>query len=199
MDLRSVKPLTGRRNPTSAGRRGLAARLQARRYSVGGPGFGRLETGDHGSVAPFSSHLRPPACVRRASLAQDANYASVDAIPDKPVQLSYHASAHKSNCSPGALPTVRVIEAPKSGILTVRDAMLTTDKIAGCPALKIPARVVLYTANTDYTGPDHVKYEVKDENGRGRHLRHDHHREGCPTRTKPAGQSADGTTGGQPL
>ena len=100
-----------------------------------------------------------------ASLAQSANYASVDAIPDKPVQLSYHASAHKSNCSPGALPTVRVIEAPKSGMLAVREAMLTTDKIAGCPALKTPAQVVFYTANTDYSGPDHVKYEVKDENG----------------------------------
>ena len=100
-----------------------------------------------------------------ASLAQNANYASVDAIPDKPVQLSYHASAHKSNCSPGALPTVRVIEAPKSGMLAVREAMLTTDKIAGCPALKIPAQVVFYTGNTDYSGPDHVKYEVKDENG----------------------------------
>jgi hypothetical protein len=71
-----------------------------------------------------------------ASLAQNANYASVTAIPDKPVQLSYHASAHKSNCSPGAAPTVRVIEAPKSGMLAVREAELTTDKIAGCPALK---------------------------------------------------------------
>jgi hypothetical protein len=100
-----------------------------------------------------------------ASLAQNANYGSVTTIPDKPVQLSYHASAHKSNCSPGAAPTVRVIEAPTSGMLAVREAQLTTDKIAGCPALKTPAQVVLYTANTDYSGPDHVKYEVKDENG----------------------------------
>jgi hypothetical protein len=106
------------------------------------------------------------ACVyASATFAEDANYASVDAIPDKPLQLSYHASAHKSNCSPGALPTVRIIEAPKSGMLAVREAVLTTDKIAGCPALKTPAQVVFYTANTDYAGADHVKYEVKDENG----------------------------------
>lgn len=106
------------------------------------------------------------ACVyASATVAEDANYASVDAIPDKPLQLSYHASAHKSNCSPGALPTVRIIEAPKSGMLAVREAVLTTDKIAGCPALKTPAQVVFYTANTDYAGADHVKYEVKDENG----------------------------------
>ena len=75
------------------------------------------------------------------------------------------ASAHKSNCAPAAPPTVRIIEAPKSGILTVRDAVLTTNKIEGCPELKIPARVVLYTANTGYMGPDHVKYEVTNEAG----------------------------------
>ena len=101
-----------------------------------------------------------------ASLAQDVNYSSVNATPDKPVQLSYHASAHKSNCTPAAPPTVRIIAVPKSGILTVRDAVLTTDKIEGCPELKIPARVVLYTANAGYKGPDHVKYEVTNEEGR---------------------------------
>jgi hypothetical protein len=30
-----------------------------------------------------------------ATLAQDANYSSVEATSDMPVQLSYHASAHK--------------------------------------------------------------------------------------------------------
>ena len=80
------------------------------------------------------------------------------------MQLGYHASAHK-NCTPGSLPTIRVIEAPKSGMLTVRRAVLTTDKIAGCPGLKTPAQVVLYLARAGYAGPDHVKYEVTSENG----------------------------------
>jgi hypothetical protein len=75
-----------------------------------------------------------------ASLAQDANYTSADALPDKPVQLSYHASANKNNCSPGALPTIRIIEAPKSGRLTVCNAVLTTNRIAGCPQLKVLTR-----------------------------------------------------------
>jgi hypothetical protein len=59
------------------------------------------------------------------ALAQDANYMSVEATSDKPVQLSYHASAHQ-NCTPAPLPTIRVIEAPKSGTLTVRGAVLKT-------------------------------------------------------------------------
>jgi len=37
-----------------------------------------------------------------AALAQDVNYTSVEATSDKPVELSYHASAHK-NCTPAPL------------------------------------------------------------------------------------------------
>jgi hypothetical protein len=99
-----------------------------------------------------------------AALGQAANYTSVETISATPVQLSYHATAHK-NCTPAALPTVRVIEPPKSGMLTVRKAVLTTDKVAGCPAMKTPAQVVLYQARVGYAGPDHVKYEVTSENG----------------------------------
>jgi hypothetical protein len=128
-----------------------------------------------------------------ASLAQDANYARVIATPDVPVRLSYHASAHKSNCSPGALPTVRVIEAPRSGMLIVRQAMLTTNKIEGCPDLKTPAQVVFYTASTGYTGPDHVKYEVTDEN---RHVA-TYDMTITVEAAQPAQNPPTGTTGGQ--
>ena len=103
-----------------------------------------------------------------AALAQPAptsNYTSVEAISDKPVQLSYHASAHAANCTAAALPTVRVTQPPKSGILTVRKAILTTDKVAGCPPIKTPAQVVFYQARAGATGSDHVVYEVTSENG----------------------------------
>lgn len=100
-----------------------------------------------------------------AALAQgSANYTRIEATPGKPVQVSYHASAHK-NCTPAALPTVRVKEPPKWGILTIRKAILTTAKVAGCPPIKTPAQVVFYLARRGYEGPDHVKYEVTSENG----------------------------------
>ena len=102
--------------------------------------------------------------VALAQPAPTSNYTSIEATPDKPVQLGYHASAHK-NCTPAPLPTVRIIEAPKSGILTVRKAVLTTDKIAGCPGLKIPAQVVSYQARAGAAGNDHIVYEVTDFNG----------------------------------
>ena len=100
-----------------------------------------------------------------AALAQATNnYSSVEATSEKPVQLGYYASAHK-NCTPGSLPTIRVIEPPKSGVLTVRRAVLKTDKIAGCPDLKTPAQVAFYKARAGYVGPDRLSYEVTSENG----------------------------------
>ena len=160
MGLLSAKSLINRRNLTSAGGTGGSAGFQARRYSVGGP---RLRV-----FLPLRAPLFGCAAASfcaLATFAQDANYTSVNATPGKPVQLSYHASAHKSDCSPAPLPTVRIVEAPKSGILTVRPAVLTTNKIAGCPGLKTPVQVIFYMASTGYAGLDHTKYEVTDENG----------------------------------
>ena len=62
-------------------------------------------------------------------------------------------------------PARRLIEAPKSGVLTVRKAVLSTDKVAGCPGLKTPAQVAFYQARAGYAGPDRVSYEVTSENG----------------------------------
>jgi len=83
------------------------------------------------------------------NLGQSVNYSSVDATSDKSVQLSYQASAHK-NCTPAQQPTIRLIEAPKSGTLTVRTGVITTDKVAGCPGLKAPAQVVFYLAHAGH-------------------------------------------------
>jgi hypothetical protein len=102
--------------------------------------------------------------VASAALAQATNYTSVEATAGKPVQLTYHASAHK-NCTPAPLATFDVLQAPKLGLLTVRKGLLTTDKVAGCPGLKIPAEVVFYRARAGSAGPDHVIYKVTGANG----------------------------------
>jgi hypothetical protein len=109
--------------------------------------------------------LAHASLIAGAALAQTANYTSIEAVPGKPVQLSYHASAHKEHCSPGALPVIRVTEPPQNGFLRVRRAVLTTDKIEGCPQLKVPAQLVFYVAREGYAGPDHLGYNVTSENG----------------------------------
>ena len=106
------------------------------------------------------------ACFTAApALGQAINYTSVQAIAGKPAQLTYHADAHKSSCSPAPVPSLRVIEPPKDGVLTVRQAVLTTNKVAGCPGLKTPALVVFYQANEGYGGSDHVRYAVTNAQG----------------------------------
>ena len=103
--------------------------------------------------------------VASAALAQAVNYMSVEAMAGKPLQLSYHASAHKSNCTPAPLVTFDVLQPPKLGLLIVRKALLTTNKVAGCPGLKIPAEVVFYRGREGSAGPDHVVYKVTSSNG----------------------------------
>jgi hypothetical protein len=99
-----------------------------------------------------------------AALAQSSNYMSIEAVPGAPVQLTYHASA-RSDCTPAPLPTFKVIEVPKLGILTVRRATITTDKFPGCGQIKVPGQVVFYEARASDGGTDHVSYEVTGESG----------------------------------
>jgi hypothetical protein len=107
------------------------------------------------------------ACfVASAALAQAINYTSVEAIAGKPVQLTYHADAHKSTCTAAPMPTLRVIEPPKNGVLTARKGVLTTNKIAGCPGLKTPVLAVFYQAKEGYSGSDHVSFAVTNAEGK---------------------------------
>lgn len=98
------------------------------------------------------------------SFAQSTSYSSVEVIGATPLPLGYYASANK-NCTPAALPTLRVTQAPKHGALTAKRAVLATSKIAGCPDLKIPAQVIFYQSRQDYVGPDHLAYEITSANG----------------------------------
>ena len=71
-----------------------------------------------------------------AALAKAVNYTSVEATAGKPLQLTYHASAHKGDCKPAPLVTFDVLQPPKLGLLIVRKALLTTNKVPGCPGLR---------------------------------------------------------------
>jgi hypothetical protein len=97
--------------------------------------------------------------------APTANYTSFEATWAKPVQIGYYATARK-DCAAAPAPTIRVIEAPKSGTLTIRGGDLTTSAVAGCPRLKTQAQVVFYQARTGITGNDHFVYAVVGLDGK---------------------------------
>ena len=100
-----------------------------------------------------------------AALAQAVNYTSVEAIAGQPLQLSYHATAHQSRCTPAPLATFDVLQSPKLRVLIVRKAMLTTNEVPGCPGLKIPAEVAFYRGRQASAGTDHFVYKVTSANG----------------------------------
>jgi hypothetical protein len=106
-----------------------------------------------------------PVAAVVAQTAPVSNYTSVDAVLGTPVRLGYHASADRTTCKPVRSPTIRVLQAPKEGALTVATGQVTTDKIAGCPPMKIPGQAVLYTANKSDASVDHLSYEVTDAKG----------------------------------
>jgi hypothetical protein len=100
----------------------------------------------------------------RSQPGPSTNYTSLEAEPSKPLQVGFYAQAHK-DCSPSKSPTVRVVEAPTLGTLSVRPNELKTDRVPNCPSLKIPAQVVSYQARDKAIGSDHVMYSVTYPNG----------------------------------
>jgi hypothetical protein len=93
------------------------------------------------------------------------NYSGIDAVPGKPVKVDIYASADRKNCSSARAPSIRVLEAPREGALAVTPGAVTTDKVAGCPPIKLAAQAVVYTARAGGTGVDKVVYEVTSANG----------------------------------
>ena len=67
-------------------------------------------------VVSFAPALAAAVSTAVAQPAPSMNYTSFEATSDKPVQLGYYAAARK-DCTPAPLPTIRVREPPKSGLL----------------------------------------------------------------------------------
>lgn len=99
-----------------------------------------------------------------AQASPGMNYTSFEATSAKAVQLGYYGFARK-DCEAGPLPAIRVVEPPKSGTLTIRRGILTTNRLAGCPALRVPAQVAFYTARAGASGTDHIVYVVSNADG----------------------------------
>lgn len=107
--------------------------------------------------------LSPTAALTQP--APTANYTSFEVTWTKPVQIGYYAIARK-DCTAAPAPTIRVVEAPKSGTLTIRSGELTTSAVAGCPRLRTPAQVVFYQARAGTIGTDHIVYAVVSSDGK---------------------------------
>jgi hypothetical protein len=98
--------------------------------------------------------------VPRPSLAESAeNYSTVEAVSGGPLHLNNHGSVTKE-CGPAPIPTIRVIDRPKHGTLTIRLGTIADGQIGNCKFVDLPIRGVFYVSKPGYVGADRVTYEV---------------------------------------
>jgi hypothetical protein len=117
-----------------------------------------IKTAIHGLLATaFCLMLSAPG------LAQSTNYSSIETVAGVTAQVNYHAMATK-DCTPAPRPSIRVLEAPKYGTMTLRPATVIAN-IAYCHNVKADAQVVYYTGRVGYSGADHIRYEITNPNG----------------------------------
>jgi hypothetical protein len=98
-----------------------------------------------------------------AALAQTTDYTSFDAAPGKPIEIGNYAAVG-ANCTAIAPPTIKVMEPPHSGTLSVRSGERVYT-VANCPPIKIRAEVLTYEARDGSTGTDRLVYDIVSASG----------------------------------
>lgn len=94
--------------------------------------------------------------------AQTARTATIQ--PGKPARIAV-VTALKNDCSVGAIGSIRVITAPRSGSIVVRGGELTTPASFRCPNKKTPVQALFYEPNRNFQGTDEISYETKNTDG----------------------------------
>jgi hypothetical protein len=97
------------------------------------------------------------------AFAQTTDYTSFDATPGKPVEIGNYA-AIGTNCTAGTAPTIKVVEPPKAGTLSVRSGERVYS-VTNCPPIKIHAEVLTYEARDGATGTDRLVYDIVSATG----------------------------------
>ncbi len=98
-----------------------------------------------------------------SALAQEQLFRTVKASAGKQTRLGVIGNVTKE-CTPGPMPEVKVVTAPKKGTLAIRTGKSKAGSLKRCPNLEVPLRGVFYEANASATGTDEVVYEVKRAN-----------------------------------
>jgi hypothetical protein len=112
------------------------------------------------ALAPFAA---ASAMLAATAFAQTVNYTSFDAVPGKPIEIGNYAAAGL-NCTPGAAPTIKVMEPPSAGTLSIRIEERVF-VVPNCRPVKMPAQVLTYRARNGAAGSDHFVYDLVGATG----------------------------------
>ena len=98
------------------------------------------------------------------ALAQQVTRA-VKGDPGKDIRVGVYVNV-KSDCSSGPLPTIRLVDQPANGKVTVRTANVKAQNYKQCLALEVPGYVAFYRSEPTFSGVDSFTIEVKFPEGR---------------------------------
>jgi hypothetical protein len=70
------------------------------------------------------------------------------------------------DCTSGPLPTIRLVEAPAHGKVTVKKGNVSATNFKQCLALSVPAYVAFYRSKKDFLGNDSVLLDVRYPGGK---------------------------------
>ena len=85
--------------------------------------------------------------------------------PGKDIRVGVFINV-KQDCSSGPLPTIRLVEKPTNGTVTVKSAKVNAKIYKQCLALETPAYVAFYKSEPTFNGVDSFLIEVKYPEGR---------------------------------
>jgi hypothetical protein len=78
----------------------------------------------------------------------------------KDIQIGVYVNI-QPDCTSGPLPTIRLVEPPAHGKVTVKKGNVNATNYKQCLALSVPAYVAFYRSNKDFLGNDSVILEVR--------------------------------------
>jgi hypothetical protein len=100
--------------------------------------------------------------------AEDATFPverTVKSAPNKDTRIGLYINV-LPDCTSGPLPTIRLVNPPASGKVTVKSAKVKATNYKACLALEVPAYVAFYRSQPDFVGDDAMTIEVKYPGGR---------------------------------
>lgn len=85
--------------------------------------------------------------------------------PGKDIRVGVYINV-KPDCSSGPLPTIRLIDKPSNGTVTVKSARVNAKNYKQCLALTVPGYVAFYKSEPTFNGVDTFSIEITFPGGR---------------------------------
>ncbi len=85
--------------------------------------------------------------------------------PGKDIRVGVYINV-KQDCSSGPLPTIRLVDKPANGTVTVKSAKINAKNYKQCLAMEVPGYVAFYKSEPTFNGIDSFSIEIKYPEGR---------------------------------